>query len=73
MLKLKQLGYRLSQSVAAKGLAAAVVLVLASSAHATTDVSAITSAQTDLLAYLAAMLTLAIAVWGVRKIIRNFG
>lgn len=73
MLKLKELGHRLMQSAVAKAAAAGGVFALAPSAHAAADITAITAAQTDILAYMAAMLALAIAVWGVRKIIRTFG
>jgi hypothetical protein len=56
---------------------AGAATVLALPAHAAIDVSAATSgiadAQTALLAVLAAMLTLGVAVWGVKKVVRFFG
>lgn len=56
---------------------AGAATVLALPAHAAIDVTAATTgisdAQTALLAVLAAMLTMAVAVWGVRKVVRFFG
>lgn len=40
---------------------------------AATDTSAITAAQTDLLAYAAALLALGVAVWAALKVVRLFG
>jgi hypothetical protein len=42
-------------------------------AFAVTDVTAITAAQTDLLAYAAALLALGVAVWAALKVVRMFG
>lgn len=42
-------------------------------AFAVTDVSAITAAQGDLLAYAAALLALGVAVWAALKVVRMFG
>lgn len=43
------------------------------SAFAAADVTAITEAQTDLLAYGAALLALGVAVWAAMKVVRMFG
>jgi hypothetical protein len=52
--------------------------LLAGSAYAdgidiTAATSGISAAQTALLGVLAAMLTMAVAVWGVKKVLRFFG
>jgi hypothetical protein len=55
------------------------VALLATAAHAdggidiTAATSGISAAQTALLGVLAAMLTMAVAVWGVKKVLRFFG
>lgn len=63
-------GYR--APLVASGLA-----VLAGASNAAIDVTAATTgisdAQTAVLAVLAAMLTMGVAVWGVRKVLRFFG
>ncbi|WP_298206233.1 hypothetical protein [Acidovorax sp.] len=43
------------------------------SAMAVADITPITTAQTDLLAYAAALLALGIAVWSAMKVVRMFG
>lgn len=43
------------------------------SAFAAVDITAITSAQTDLLAYVAAILALAVAVWAALRAVGLFG
>jgi len=42
-------------------------------AFAAADITAITAAQTDLLAYAAALLALGVAVWAAMKVVRMFG
>lgn len=42
-------------------------------AFAAADITAITAAQTDLLAYAAALLALGVAVWAALKVVRMFG
>lgn len=58
-------------------LAAFGALVLSSGAHAAIDVSAattgITDAQTAVLAVLAAMITMAAAIFGVKKVLHLLG
>lgn len=60
-----------------RGLVAVGVLAVAGAANAAIDVTAATTgvadASTAILAVLAAMTTLAVAVWGVRKVLRMFG
>lgn len=57
-------------------LAGGALAVLAGASNAAIDVTAATAgvadAQTAVLAVLAAMLTMGVAVWGVRKVIRFF-
>lgn len=51
------------------------VLVLsaaAASAHAATDLSAITAAQTDALAVIAALVAMGVAIWGANYIRTKF-
>lgn len=48
-------------------------MVAVGAANAAADISPITSAQTDLLAYAAALLALGIAVWAALKVVRMFG
>lgn len=47
--------------------------LFAESSFAVVDTTAITSAQTDLLTYISAILALAIAVWGAYRAVRLFG
>lgn len=47
-------------------------LVVGGQAFAAADLTDINNAKTDILAYLAAMLGLAIAIWGVRKTMSQF-
>lgn len=54
-------------------LAALPVVVGAGAANAAADITPITAAQTDLLAYAAALLGLGIAVWAAMKVVRMFG
>lgn len=42
-------------------------------AFAVADTTAIAAAQTDLLAYAAALLALGVAVWAAMKVVRMFG
>nr|DAU36231.1 MAG TPA: INOVIRUS (FILAMENTOUS BACTERIOPHAGE) STRAIN XF, Helical virus [Inoviridae sp.] len=51
---------------------AASAFVLAGAANAAVDTAAITSAQTDALAVVAALTTLGISVWGANYIRRKF-
>ncbi len=66
----------LSARVAAPYVGAGA-LVLAASSHATIDVTAATTgisdAQVAVLAVLAAMITMAAAIYGVRKVLRLLG
>lgn len=48
-------------------------LVAVGAANAAADITPITAAQTDLLAYAAALLALGIAVWAALKVVRMFG
>lgn len=48
-------------------------LVAAGAANAAADVTVIDSTKTDMLAFLAALLVLAVAVWGGKKVISLFG
>lgn len=63
--------------VAGVSLAGFGALVLSSGAHAAVDVAAATTgisdAQTAVLAVLAAMITMAAAVFGVKKVLRLIG
>jgi hypothetical protein len=53
---------------------ASLVPVLSHAAIDTTAATAgITDAQTAVLAVIAAMITMAVAVWGVRKVLKFFG
>lgn len=52
--------------------ASLAVLALSAPAWAV-DTKAVDDAKTDMLAFLAAMLTLAVAVWGGRKVMGLFG
>lgn len=54
-------------------VAAGGLTLVASPAFAVTDITPITAAQADLLAYGAAMLTLGVAVWGLMKVVKMFG
>lgn len=54
-------------------LAAVSTLVAVGAANAAADITPITAAQTDLLAYAAALLALGIAVWAAMKVARMFG
>lgn len=56
-----------------KKIGAVLVSVAPMSAFAAADVTAITTAQTDLLAYAAALLALGVAVWAALKVVRMFG
>ena len=51
----------------------AVLAAATGLSHAAADVTPITGAQTDLLAYAAALLALGIAVWAALKVVRMFG
>lgn len=51
----------------------AALLGMSIPAFAVADVTAITAAQTDLLAYAAALLALGVAVWAALKVVRMFG
>lgn len=58
------------------GLKAAIALfgfAAVQSAFAAVDITPITGAQTDLLAYIAAMLALGVAVWAALKAVGLFG
>lgn len=48
-------------------------MVAVGAANAAADITPITAAQTDLLAYAAALLALGIAVWAALKVVRMFG
>ena len=48
-------------------------LVAVGAANAAADITPITAAQADLLAYAAALLALGIAVWAALKVVRMFG
>lgn len=56
----------------ASAAAAGIVLTM-QQAMAAVDLTPITSAQTDLLAYAAALLALGVAVWGALKVVKMFG
>lgn len=60
-----------------RGLVAVGVLSLAGAANAAIDITAATTgisdASTAVLGVVAAMTTFAVAVWGVKKILRMFG
>jgi hypothetical protein len=58
---------------AKKAIAAAAILGVPPPVFAAADITAITAAQTDLLAYAAALLALGIAVWAALKVVRMFG
>lgn len=70
---------KIKAKAASVGISSAAIAVAlsAGSAHAALDVTAATTAvsdaQTAMLAVLGAMLTLAVAVWGLRRVIRMFG
>lgn len=49
------------------------LMVLSAPAFAAADLTAITSAQTDLLSYAGALLALGVAVWAALKVVRMFG
>lgn len=51
---------------------AASALVLAGAANAATDLTPITTAQTDALAVVAALTAMGVAVWGANYIRRKF-
>lgn len=51
-----------------RGAVLTAALVAAGAAHAAADVTVIDSAKTDMLAFLAAMLLMAVAVWGAKKV-----
>ena len=57
--------------------AATVAALVATSAHAAIDVTAattgITDASTAVLAVIGALITMAVAIWGVRKVLKMFG
>lgn len=55
-----------------KIMLAGSALVLAGAANAATDLTPITTAQTDALAVVGALTTLGIAVWGANYIRRKF-
>jgi len=64
----------LRNAVAMKKIAfGSALLGLSAPVFAVTDVTAITAAQTDLLAYAAALLALGVAVWAALKVVRMFG
>lgn len=56
-----------------KKIAGVTVALAPMSAFAAADVTAITGAQTDLLAYAAALLALGVALWAAMKVVRMFG
>lgn len=56
-----------------KVLAAMSVLALSAPAFATVDTAPVNEAKTDMLAVSAAMLGLAVAVWGSLKVVSMFG
>ena len=60
-----------------RGLLAVGVLAVSGAANAAIDITAattgITDASTAVLAVIAAMTTFAVAVWGVKKVLRMFG
>lgn len=66
----------MQKSKLSRALVAAFVVVLASPAFAAIDVTAattgITDATTAVLAVVAAMITMGVAVWGVRRVLRFF-
>lgn len=68
----KQINVR-STRVALAKLAALSLAAGVGAANAAVDVTPITAAQTDLLAYAAALLALGIAVWAAMKVVRMFG
>lgn len=56
-----------------KKIGFALVALSPITAMAAADITPITTAQTDLLAYAAALLALGIAVWSAMKVVRMFG
>lgn len=58
---------------ALKKIGTAVVAFSPLPVLAAADTTAITAAQTDLLAYAAALLALGVAVWAALKVVRMFG
>jgi hypothetical protein len=59
------------------GVPASALVLMAQNAHAAIDTTAatagITDASTAVLAVIAAMITMAVAVWGVKKVLKFFG
>lgn len=58
---------------AIKKIGTALAVMAPLPAFAVADITAITGAQTDLLAYAAALLALGVAVWAALKAVRMFG
>ncbi len=58
------------------GVSGAALALMAQNAHAAIDITAatagITDASTAVLAVIAAMITMAVAVWGVKKVLKFF-
>lgn len=69
----KQIIVGFSTRSALAKLAALALVAGAGAANAAADMTPITTAQTDLLAYAAALLALGIAVWAAMKVVRMFG
>lgn len=59
--------------IALKKIGTALAVVAPFPAMAAADITPITGAQTDLLAYAGALLALGIAVWAALKVVRMFG
>lgn len=55
------------------GTVGAGLAAVGAPAFAVADITPITTAQTDLLAYAGALLALGVAVWGALKVVRMFG
>lgn len=53
-------------------VAGAALLTSASMSYAVVDLAPIQAAQTDLLAYAGALLSLGVAVWGAMKVVAMF-
>ncbi len=68
---------RVRSLAAASGVSVGALLAMTQNAHAAIDTTAatagITEASTAVLAVIAAMITMAVAVWGVKKVLKFFG
>lgn len=73
----KQLASRVAQSSFSRGLVALCVGMAALSANAAIDTTAATGgiadASTAVLAVIAALTTMAVSIWAVRKVMKLFG